>query len=274
MGRARNTSAVDTIATVYFSQDQMFSCCLDLKQLFLLKQTHSDFWVQMSWFKLHEAAAGTPLWHWFKKKIPGKSHTSLLCTPPKNSAITATTKSLWTSQLVELLVLCAAQNYTLHLQRATFGLWLSIHHFYVRNSDQEFANCAPTNWNLCCWGQWKPETETPLIVENDIWASIMRSSWTQLPGSSDSKIQVFSFSFSLIQDKHKDEASFILVAFTPLWQHSLEPNADIYGCPTQTFLNAQGQQHGVKLHYTNKQSGWKAATQRGTQGCWSVADWT
>jgi len=43
---------------------------------------------------------------------------------------------------VDPAVLSAAQNYTLNPQYITFGMWLSIHHLEVHNSNQEFANSA------------------------------------------------------------------------------------------------------------------------------------
>jgi len=39
----RNTLAVDVIVIAYFSKDQIFLCCSDPNQLFLMKQRHSDF---------------------------------------------------------------------------------------------------------------------------------------------------------------------------------------------------------------------------------------
>lgn len=106
---------------------------------------------------------------------------------------------------------------------------------------QKHANSAPANWNHCCSGQWKSETEMPLTVENYTWSRIMTASWMQLPGT---KIQVFSFPFFLTKDKYRDQASYIVVAFTPFWQHSLKPDAGIYSCPVQTLLQIR---NGVKL---------------------------
>lgn len=74
----------------------------------------------------------------------------------------------------------------------------------------------------------------------------------QLPGSSDCKIWGFSFPFSLVQDKHRDQASFILVAFTPFWQQSLEPDAGPDLCPVQALLHLQAWQSDVKLHSINE----------------------
>ena len=74
----------------------------------------------------------------------------------------------------------------------------------------------------------------------------------QLPGSSDSKIWGFSFPFSFIQDKYRDQASFILIAFTQFWQHSLEPDANIYSRLVPTLLHVQERQSDVKLHSINE----------------------
>lgn len=54
-------------------------------------------------------------------------------------------------------------------------------------TDKELANSAPANWNLCWSGQWKSETEMPLIVENYTWSRITIASSIQLPGSSNSE---------------------------------------------------------------------------------------
>lgn len=58
---------------------------------------------------------------------------------------------------------------------------------------QKRANSAPANWNHCCSGQWKSETEMSLTVENYTWFRIMTASWMQLPGTL--KYKLFPFHF-------------------------------------------------------------------------------
>lgn len=99
---------------------------------------------------------------------------------------------------------------------------------------QKLANSAPANWNLCCSGQWKSETEMPLTVENYTWSRITTASWMQLPGTL--KYEFFPFHFPSPKTNTGINVSYRVVAFTPFWQHSLKPDASIYCCPVQTLL--------------------------------------